>query len=94
MLYAQSQKLLLMDRIKNIFLNLDKSDFGVENRKIIGFIKAEFGATEKKATEYIRDLLDADFIKKDELGILWLNKKKATKQEKEIEDILHAKTDA
>jgi hypothetical protein len=87
MLYAQQQRLILLDRIKNIFVNLDKKDYGMPENKMISFIKTEFGVTEKKAKEYIKDLLDINFIRKDDLG-LWLNKKINTAEETEINNIL------
>lgn len=60
MLYAQQQRLNVMNRIKGTFIKYPERI--IDKQKLISEIGNMFGSSRKKAAEYIRELLDAEFI--------------------------------
>ena len=83
MLWAQKQRLEIMNKLRNYFIHADKLGQGLNRNKVISGLCSEHGATRRKACEYIQELLDSGFIEEDSLG-LWL-KDKSYKQNEEAE---------
>ena len=86
MLFAQQQRMKVMQKIRRTFINADKIDKGIFEGQLVAQICGEFGSTERKAKEYIQELLNSGFIEKDVLG-LWL-KDKSYKDKEDIDKIM------
>jgi len=75
--YAQDERKMILNQIKNTFaeiqlkINKDpKTAFGVEEDKLISQICLEYGNSRRTAKEYISDLINANFIERNQYG-LW-----------------------
>jgi len=83
MIWAQKQRMQILDSIKNIFIEADKKELGIDKEKLIIDISINFGSTRRKAIEYITTLKNFGFIVEDEFG-LWLHEKYIDKEKQKI----------
>ena len=86
MLFAQQQKLNIIEWIKTVFNLSYEKDSCIAKDKLIAEICMKFGSTRKKAEEYIRDLIYAGFIN-EIAGTLALNKEPKKSIEEEFKEI-------
>lgn len=86
MLFAQQQKLNVIEWIKSIFNLSYEKDTCISKDKMIGEIIMKFGSTKKKAEEYIRDLIYSGFIN-EVAGTLALNKEPRKSIEEEFKEV-------
>jgi len=71
---TERQRRLNLNAIKVAFIEADKKDTGIEEKKLITTCCIDYGVTERKAKEYIEVLVNSGFIERDEFG-LWLKDK-------------------
>ena len=71
-----------MTRIKTTFIKY--ADVVIDKQKLISEICSSFGCTRKKAAEYIRELLDSEFIIETEEGLRLKQEYKLTAAEQEM----------
>lgn len=69
---TEKQRIRIIEQIKNTFLKIGLEE-SIFRKVLTAQICMEYGVTERKASEYIKVLLNSGFIKEDEFG-LWLNK--------------------
>ena len=74
MLWAQKQRLGIMNKLRNMFIHADRVNQGLARNKLVSGLCAQYGCTARKACEYIQELLSAEFIEEDAFG-LWLKDK-------------------
>lgn len=78
MFWAQRQRQLIMDKIKNTFVQAAKQGLFLDEQRLISEICMTHGSTSRKAKEYIQELLDFGFIERKESGLILSEKFKVT----------------
>ena len=74
MLYAQKQRKMLMDKLRETFIEAAKKDLVIDEKGLLSEICMNQGSTLRKAKEYLNELLNIEFIERISQGLV-LNKK-------------------
>lgn len=87
--WAQQQRQAIMHWLMSVFVHADSLGKGIERQKLIGEICMKKGCTQRKAAEYISDLLAIGFIEEDSMGLWLKDKSYKNNAEKEVDEILN-----
>lgn len=69
MLFAQEQRLKIINRLKETFRTAHSRGLSLNRTKLTAQICVNYGSTRRKAKEYIDDLLAAEFIVEGKEGL-------------------------